>query len=242
MLLLAVVVPFRPQRGANRAEQLQALTARLARVLDRFDARVFVVEQSQDGRRFNRGQLLNSGVLLAEARGGASAVCFHDVDLLPGADSEPHYRDDGTAGPLHIGSGFARYAAARDSFFGGILLLSWADVLTTNGYPNTFWGWGGEDDAFGDRCKRLHLTVRRPCTTVVDMECDGRGAPLTVDAKLQRLRRERAMSSGVAIGRRFALSRTPTGRGIREQPSRSETRPPSGHGNTSSSLWVDIYS
>lgn len=44
--------------------------------------RVYVVEQSADGRKFNRGKLLNIGFDLAR-RDGCGAFLFHDVDLLP---------------------------------------------------------------------------------------------------------------------------------------------------------------
>ena len=44
---------------------------------------VYVVEQStNDGRKFNRGKLLNIGFDLAR-REGCGAFLFHDVDLLP---------------------------------------------------------------------------------------------------------------------------------------------------------------
>lgn len=46
------------------------------------DYRVYVVEQSADGRKFNRGKLLNIGFDLAR-REGCGAFLFHDVDLLP---------------------------------------------------------------------------------------------------------------------------------------------------------------
>lgn len=44
--------------------------------------RVYVVEQSADGRKFNRGKLLNIGFDLARQE-GCAAFLFHDVDLLP---------------------------------------------------------------------------------------------------------------------------------------------------------------
>ena len=49
------------------------------------DHRVFVIEQSDDQRKFNRGQLLNVGAILAE-RDQCDSLIFHDVDLLPSDD------------------------------------------------------------------------------------------------------------------------------------------------------------
>lgn len=47
---------------------------------------IFVVEQARDGRKFNRGKLLNAGFDIT--RGDFDVFIFHDVDLLPGVRSE----------------------------------------------------------------------------------------------------------------------------------------------------------
>lgn len=43
---------------------------------------IFVIEQSLDQRKFNRGKLLNAGFDMA--RNDYDVFIFHDVDLLPG--------------------------------------------------------------------------------------------------------------------------------------------------------------
>lgn len=43
---------------------------------------IFIIEQSMDGRKFNRGKLLNAGFDMA--RNDYDTFIFHDVDLLPG--------------------------------------------------------------------------------------------------------------------------------------------------------------
>lgn len=42
---------------------------------------IFIIEQSADGRKFNRGKLLNAGFDIA--RNDYDVFIFHDVDLLP---------------------------------------------------------------------------------------------------------------------------------------------------------------
>ena len=42
---------------------------------------IFIIEQSNDGRKFNRGKLLNIGFDLAKH--SHDVFIFHDVDLLP---------------------------------------------------------------------------------------------------------------------------------------------------------------
>lgn len=61
---VVVVVPFREQLPLqHRGEQLARFLPHMQRFLWTLEvpARVLVVEQNQDGRKFNRGQLLNVG-------------------------------------------------------------------------------------------------------------------------------------------------------------------------------------
>ena len=85
-------------RGRHRARaQLSSLLARLATLFPDPDQCVVVVaEQSADGRKFNRGQLLN--VAFAHLRAsrpewisGDTLYCFHDCDMLPAPSLAHHY-------------------------------------------------------------------------------------------------------------------------------------------------------
>lgn len=181
----AVVVCFRPEPSCDRAAQLARLLAALQELAP--DTRVYVIEQSDDGRRFNRGALLNYGTRCA-LDDGAMGVVLHDCDLLPSDALAKYYRDADALqdAPVHIAAEYERYRSAE--FFGGIVGLSRAHALRTNGFPNRFWGWGGEDQALRARCLRLGLLPVRARGSITDMEVGADGAPLTVSAKLQRLR------------------------------------------------------
>jgi len=182
---LAIIVPFRAQRHVNREAQLRRLLRCLDKALRGMRPSVYVVCQSDDGRRFNRGQLLNAGVLAVEEDGGANVICFHDVDLLPADPATAAlYREAAHEGPVHIAGGFMRYH--HPQFLGGILLMRYTDVLRTNGFPNGLWGWGGEDDALRARCNAVRAVVRRPATAIEDLE------QLTLQQKMQCLRNDSA--------------------------------------------------
>ena len=43
---------------------------------------------------------------------------------------------------------------------GGIVLMR-KDFVHINGFPNDFWGWGGEDDEFGDRVRDAGIPIER---------------------------------------------------------------------------------
>lgn len=90
-LKVAVIVPY---RDLDPAQKRSAHLSRFIPYMEDFlsrqqqgsvaaEFRVYVVEQSSDdGRKFNRGKLLNIGFDLAR-REGCGAFLFHDVDLLP---------------------------------------------------------------------------------------------------------------------------------------------------------------
>jgi hypothetical protein len=63
--------------------------------------------------------------------------------------------------PIHIGK---IWTSKYDSpnFLGGILSISIEDLKKVNGFPNEFWGWGGEDDALRYRLKIKKIEVYQP--------------------------------------------------------------------------------
>mmetsp|Transcript_16519 Transcript_16519/g.45790 ORF Transcript_16519/g.45790 Transcript_16519/m.45790 type:complete len:373 (-) Transcript_16519:23-1141(-) len=165
---VAVVVPFREQLP------LQSRQAQLERFLPHMEAFlgsipgcrsvIIVVEQTQDGRKFNRGQLLNIGFVLAkEALPGLTSFITHDVDLLPSSDMRPVYASPPPEGSaVHLAAVWTKYSYA--TFIGGVLAFTPEDFERTNGYPNNYWGWGLEDDQMALRmshCRVKTLRVRR---------------------------------------------------------------------------------
>jgi hypothetical protein len=48
-------------------------------------------------------------------------------------------------------------------YLGGVVSMSYDTLVRCNGFPNTFWGWGGEDDALYARLETVgHLDIIRP--------------------------------------------------------------------------------
>ena len=149
-----ILVQFREQKEQKRGEQLKNFLSHIHRYHP--DWKVLVIEQSDDGQKFNRGALLNIGSKLAET----DYVILHDVDLLPLMKITPYYTAFPEK-PIHIGK---IWTTKYDSptFLGGILSISIEDIKKTNGYPNNFWGWGGEDDVLRDRLKAKKIDVYQP--------------------------------------------------------------------------------
>jgi len=156
--LVAVIVPFRDAHSAQqRAAHLRKFVPHVSAMLRgcAADFRVIIVEQAADGRKFNRGKLLNAGYRLAREKFDADALVFHDVDLLPSDDLGPAYSDETLPGrPVHIARVWDRYSDNED-YFGGVAAWNAPDFERINGFPNNYWGWGGEDDEMMRRCKTV---------------------------------------------------------------------------------------
>ena len=112
-----------------------------------------------DGRKFNRGKLLNIGFKIAKAE-GVEQFIFHDVDLIPSPELLHSYTTLQEQ-PVHIARVWNRYSG-NTMYFGGIVSFSCEQFEKINGFPNTFWGWGGEDDEMYKRLKSVE-TINYVC-------------------------------------------------------------------------------
>jgi hypothetical protein len=147
---VAIIVPFRDMHiEQHRAAHLAQFVPHMVQFLTQLqrkeqkisDFHIYIVEQSDDGRKFNRGKLLNIGFDLARRnkRTRHDVYIFHDVDLLPQNDLGDDYAKFPKV-PYHIARVWDRYSN-NPKYFGGVVSFSSSDFKRINGYPNTFWGW-----------------------------------------------------------------------------------------------------
>jgi hypothetical protein len=156
---LAVCVPYR-DRQAHLEQFVPHMEAFLGS--QGIDYRIYIVHQ-RDKNMFNRGALKNVGFALAK-RDNCDHVVFHDIDMLP---IECDYSFP-SLGPTHLATGVDSYEGklAYLTYFGGVVIFSREHFEQVNGYCNTYWGWGYEDDDLLSRCvlegliKGEYLSVR----------------------------------------------------------------------------------
>jgi N-terminal region of glycosyl transferase group 7/N-terminal domain of galactosyltransferase/WW domain len=147
---VAIIVPFRDLHAAQRrAAHLQTFLPQMHKFLSNLqskrrisDYHIYIVEQSDDGRKFNRGKLLNIGFECARKnkqnlRAPHDVFIFHDVDLIPD-DSLGSWYSQFPKVPIHIARVWNRYSN-NPKYFGGVVSFSESDYKRINGYPNTFW-------------------------------------------------------------------------------------------------------
>ncbi len=176
--MLIIAVPYRATDQPERYCQLLVFLKTMEEFLP--SAYIFILEQN-DNNLFNRGALLNCIIAISGA-GKNAILCFHDVDLLPTKDILDEYiRPLENKTVRHIGRAWKRYDS--DTYLGGILLMKSQDFCDINGFPNDFWGWGGEDDELRDRIIRHGLKIERSEGTIIDQE------NLTLQKKLHVLKK-----------------------------------------------------
>ena len=83
-----ILIPFRDNLEQERSTQLKKFVSHMKRYHP--DWVILIIEQSQDGKKFNRGALLNIGARIAY-QNKYEYVIFHDVDLIPLKVLVPYY-------------------------------------------------------------------------------------------------------------------------------------------------------
>ncbi len=178
-----VIIPFRDDKEHRRQKQLDKISKFIEEDLN-IDYDVIVQE---DEKLFNRGLLLNNGYL--KHRDNYDYFIFHDVDLIPDEDLIKYYSEYPEV-PVHLcyrGNRYSVKEGNKPSFIGGILSINRYDFEAANGFPNDFWGWGGEDDALYRRLKRQGIeAVYPPEGSVTDLEGN------TIEEKMEILRNTKA--------------------------------------------------
>ena len=184
---VAIVVPYMDtDPDQKRSQQLVQFLTYMPGYLSRHGVihDIYIVEQTEG--KFNRGWLLNVGFLEAQKRKEYNRIVFHDVDLLPCEKMAKEYArtrlDDSPV--IHLGARWRdRYSG--DAYLGGVLSVHATAFRSVNGFPNRYWGWGGEDDELRRRLDSKGVVVDRPKEGVyTDLEF------MTLEQKLTYLRRK----------------------------------------------------
>lgn len=86
---------------------------------------------------------------------------FSDVDLVPMDDRNLYRCGDQ---PRHFAIAMDKFGFRLPyaGYFGGVSGLSKSQFLRINGFPNEYWGWGGEDDDIFNRISLTGMKISRP--------------------------------------------------------------------------------
>uniref|UniRef100_A0A3B4B3R7 Beta-1,4-galactosyltransferase n=1 Tax=Periophthalmus magnuspinnatus TaxID=409849 RepID=A0A3B4B3R7_9GOBI len=157
----AIIIPHR-----HREHHLKFLLYYLHPFLQRQQVTygIYVIHQAGN-YTFNRAKLMNVGFREAMKEEDWDCLFFHDVDLIPEDDRNTYTCD---ANPKHAAIAMDKfgYKLPYKMYFGGVSALSPEHYLKMNGFPNNYWGWGGEDDDIGIRVSLAGMYITRPSLKV----------------------------------------------------------------------------
>ncbi|KAL7639833.1 UNVERIFIED_CONTAM: hypothetical protein RMT77_009246 [Armadillidium vulgare] len=156
---IAILVCFR-----DRDEHLGPFTYHLHNFLQNQSIQytIYVVNQT-DYLPFNRAKLFNVGYVETLKDGPFDCYVFHDVDFLPDDGRNLYYCSDM---PRHMTVFYDNHPYMHDNdvfqkYFGGVVMLKESHLKMVNGWSNSYWGWGGEDDDMKLRIGKQNLTIWR---------------------------------------------------------------------------------
>lgn len=158
--ILAIIVPFREEKNTKvRINHLKKFVKHMISFFtNKINYKIFVIQQYSYKTKFNRGKLLNIGFKIAK---NYNIIVTHDVDMLPDNYLLNFYLHVPKY-PVHISYPGSSIQYTYDKYFGGINIYNRKHFQKFNGFPNNFWGWGGEDDALYDRIAINNLKIIRP--------------------------------------------------------------------------------
>lgn len=153
---IALIIPYR-----NRKKHLTTFIDYIHGFLQAqfIEYSIYVVEQTPK-LAFNRGLLFNIGYTWALQHEQIPCFIFHDVDLLPESLENIYACTDM---PRHMSSSVNtfRYNLPYGTLFGGVVAMLQAQFQMINGFPNRYFGWGGEDDDLFMRVINKGMSIAR---------------------------------------------------------------------------------
>jgi hypothetical protein len=155
---IAIISCFRDKGDGLRELQRRRFIQIMNKILEPYcNFHIYIIEQSNDGELFNIGKLKNIGFELASMDQKFNHYVFSDIDTIPDYDLMDYYIKT----PKNVLSLAIRGTRWEEKdlknreilkpFLGALISFSSKLFTKINGYPNNFWGWGGEDDAIFNR-------------------------------------------------------------------------------------------
>jgi len=178
---IAIIVPER-----NRLEHLQKFINWINKLnkLSNHNFDLYIINQNNFDK-FNRGILLNIGYYIAKKNKLYQRYILHDVDSYPDQDLFNLYFSDLDKN-IHFASPHLGYKYNFENFLGGVFGIKSDDFEKINGFPNNFFGWGGEDDSFYNRLAINNIKVYRPSKGKYYLEEHDKPKPNELNIKKQK--------------------------------------------------------
>tara|TARA_B110000977_G_scaffold199149_1_gene285719 strand:- start:500 stop:2608 length:2109 start_codon:yes stop_codon:yes gene_type:complete len=204
---MELIVAFRDSGNFYRSKQLSVFVDQMKSIFDSITNLTITIIEQESNRddydklptitkvkdsnmaKFNLGRLKNIGYKLTKHKKKQYFI-LSDIDLIPSEDLIDSYLSIPNNDQfIHLAAEGTRYSHSNSknkNFLGGCLSFSKESFEKSNGYPNNFWGWGGEDDALLYRSKQNNIDIIDPESAILDLE------ELTIQEKKKDIKQNEA--------------------------------------------------
>ena len=190
-IAIAIITIYRDNQQNTRLKHKEQFLKRISLLKKYGHFDVYLIEQSQDNCKFNIGKLKNIGFQKAiESKKKYDFYIFTDADIIPDKKLAPYYFRP-VSGVSCLATNGTRYQGSK-CFMGSCLGFDPQSYQQINGYPNNFWGWGGEDEAILIRCNLNKIKVHVPKKgSIIDLETNLQGEKLKLADKMKSLKKNK---------------------------------------------------
>lgn len=145
-----ILIPYR-DREEHLKYFLENTAPKLKEKIENLE--ILIIEQSEDGKRFNRGKILNVGFDYYNE--DEYYYITQDVDTNPIENTFDYYKNE-----IYNNYVLSILSSHKVSL-GGIIKMNGKTFKQTNGFRNDIWGWGLEDRDFYYRCINKNIKIIR---------------------------------------------------------------------------------
>ena len=203
---LAIITMFRDTGNGSREKQKEQFIKIMTSLLDNLFGgvnggkgnkgtkyKIYIIEQNEDGEKFNIGKLKNIGFEIASKEDKYDNYVFTDIDIIPDSDLFPYYLKP-VNGFMELAVRGSRYTGDKllkkgFPFMGSVISCNEESFKKVNGYPNHYWGWGNEDVDLTLRILEKNVKIYTPKKGgILDMEVGDDGKEIAVENKMSKLR------------------------------------------------------
>jgi hypothetical protein len=193
---IAIISCFRDPGDGLREKQRKIFIQLMNKILKPYcNFHVYIIEQNDDGEKFNIGKLKNIGFKIANEEDKYDTFIFSDIDTIPDYDLMPYFLKK-LDYPISLAIRGTRYEETdkkTDKIFTGALIRFDKNIFEkVNGYPNNMYGWGGEDDALLTRLifNNIYHIYYPKVGSIIDIEEFKTGKTLTLGNKYRTADKE----------------------------------------------------
>ena len=190
---IAIITCFRDTTSNGTREKQRSIFIQLMNKLlvPYGKYKIYIIEQDKDGSPFNIGKLKNIGFEIASKEDKYDHIIFSDIDIIPDYDLMNYLFLKPKDEPISLAYRGTRYEG-YGAFLGTLISFSTKTFKKINGYPNNFWGWGGEDIALAIRMNsnKINTILYPEKGSVIDFEEKDNKTINIVSNKLKDLEKE----------------------------------------------------